>query len=288
MNIATRALFGGIYVALIVAALLLWDTSKTLFVILVSCFIVLGMIEASRLFNYDGKPVPNHITIIDCAGGIALMLTMLNHHSQQVDGLLLVPIAIYFLLRLTLQLYLPEHNAVANVRQSLASLLYVALPLSILSVIAMQYSPKVVLAMFIFIWLYDTGAFLVGCAIGKHRLFERISPKKSWEGVIGGAVFVVVAAILIGCIEPIGAFFNCSDTPTDQWISIDTWIVMAITVVVAATLGDLFESLLKRTAGIKDSGNLIPGHGGILDRIDSLLFVAPAVLILLEIVELIQ
>jgi phosphatidate cytidylyltransferase len=282
MNIVKRALFGGIYVALIVASLLLWDSSKILFVILVSCFIVLGMIEASRLFNFDGKPVSRYITIIDCAGGIAVMLTLLNHHTQAVDGLLFVPIAIYFLLRLIIQLYLPEHNAIADIRQSLAALLYVSLPLSIMSVIAVEYSPRVVLPMFIFIWLYDTGAFLVGCAIGKHRLFERISPKKSWEGVIGGAAFVIVAAIIIACVKPIGEFFNQNE------FSIDIWILMAITVVVAATLGDLFESLLKRTAGVKDSGNLIPGHGGILDRIDSLLFVAPAVLILLEIVEAIQ
>lgn len=288
MNIVKRALFGGIYVALIVAALLLWDSSKILFVILVSCFIILGMIEASRLFNHDGKPVARHIIILDCAAGVSMMLSLLNHHSQQVDGLLLVPLAIYFLIRLSLQLYLPDHNAIADIRQSLASLLYVALPLSMMGMIAMHHSPQLVLAMFIFIWLYDTGAFLVGCAIGKHRLFERISPKKSWEGVIGGAAFVIIAAIIIACVEPIGALFNSHELSPDQWISVDTWIVMAITVVVAATLGDLFESLLKRTAGVKDSGNLIPGHGGILDRIDSLLFVAPAVLTLLEIVESIQ
>lgn len=288
MNIVKRALFGGIYVALIVAALLLWDSSKILFIVLVSCFIILGMIEASRLFNHDGKPVTKHITILDCAGGVAMMLSLLNHHSQQVDGLLLVPLAIYFLLRLSFQLYLPSHNAIADVRQSLASLLYVAFPLTAMCMIAIHHTPRIVLAMFIFIWLYDTGAFLVGCAIGKHRLFERISPKKSWEGVVGGAAFVIITAIIIACVEPIGAFFNSSELTLEKWISIDTWIVMAITVVIAATLGDLFESLLKRTAGVKDSGNLIPGHGGILDRIDSLLFVAPAVLTLLEIVESIQ
>ena len=177
---------------------------------------------------------------------------------------------------------MPQHNAVACVRQSLASVFYVALPLTMLNALIAKFSPQLALAVFIFIWLYDTGAFLVGCAIGKHRLFERISPKKSWEGVAGGAVFVIAFAIAISCIPALNAFFN------PQALSIDTWIVMGITAVVAATLGDLFESLLKRTAGVKDSGNIIPGHGGILDRIDSLLFVVPAIFVVLEFVEIIH
>lgn len=276
MNIVKRALFGGIYVALIVAALLLWDSSKILYVVLFSCFIILGMIEASRLFNYDGKPTSSYITILDCAGGVALFLSILNHYSQPIIGLIFVPLAIYLLLRLGVQLYLPAHNAIADVRQSLSSLFYVALPLSLLTVLAQEHTPQVALAVFIFIWLNDTGAFLVGCSIGKHRLFERISPKKSWEGVIGGAVAVIAAAIVIACVEAVGKIFN------PQALSVDSWIVIGITTVVAATFGDLFESLLKRTAGVKDSGDLIPGHGGILDRIDSLLFVIPAVVIVLE------
>lgn len=280
MNIVKRALFGGIYVAMIVAALLLWNSSKILYVVLFSCFIVLGIIEASRLFNYDGKPTSKYITILDCAGGVALFLSILNHYSQPIDGLLFISLAIYLLLRLGIQLYLPTHNAIADVRQSLASMLYVALPLSLLTVLAHDHSAMVALAIFIFIWLYDTGAFLVGCAIGKHRLFERISPKKSWEGVFGGAVAVIAAAIVIACVETVGKIFN------PQSLSVDTWIVLGITTVIAATFGDLFESLLKRTAGVKDSGNLIPGHGGILDRIDSLLFVIPASVIVLEIIEL--
>ena len=283
MNIMTRALFGGIYVALIVAALLLWNTSKILFIILFACFVVLAMLEASRLFNHDGKPLPRLLQTIDCAGGVALFLSFYAFYNIDMPkGLCLVPIAIYFLVRLTTQLYLPERNAVADVRQSLSSLLYVALPLSLLNTLASRFSPEMVLCLFIFLWLYDTGAFLVGCAIGKHRLFERISPKKSGEGVAGGALAVVAAAIVIACVEAVSNLLN------PQGMSVDSWIAMGLMVVVAATLGDLFESLLKRTAGVKDSGNLIPGHGGILDRIDSLLFASPAAIIVLEIVASIQ
>ena len=262
MNIMTRALFGGIYVALIVAALLLWNTSKILFIILFACFVVLAMLEASRLFNHDGKPLPRLLQTIDCAGGVALFLSFYAFYNIDMPkGLCL---------------------AVADVRQSLSSLLYVALPLSLLNTLASRFSPEMVLCLFIFLWLYDTGAFLVGCAIGKHRLFERISPKKSWEGVAGGALAVVAAAIVIACVEAVSNLLN------PQGMSVDSWIAMGLMVVVAATLGDLFESLLKRTAGVKDSGNLIPGHGGILDRIDSLLFASPAAIIVLEIVASIQ
>lgn len=283
MNILTRALFGGIYVALIVAALLLWNTSKILFIILFACFVVFAMLEASRLFNHDGKPLSKLLQTIDCAGGVALFLSFYTYYSVDMPkGLCLVPIAIYLLVRLTIQLYLPERNAIADVRQSLSALVYVALPLSLLNSIASKFSPEMALCIFIFLWLYDTGAFLVGCAIGKHRLFERISPKKSWEGVAGGALAVVAAAIVIACVETVSNLLN------PQHLSVDSWIAMGLMVVVAATLGDLFESLLKRTAGVKDSGNLIPGHGGILDRIDSLLFALPATLIVLEIVASIQ
>ncbi len=282
MNIVKRTLFGGIYVILIVVSLLTWDSSKTFFNILFACFIVLGLLEASKLLNHDGKPVHKWITAIDCAGGVGMFIAAHLSWIASSGSLLLIAIALYLLVRFSVQLYMPHHNAVACVRQSLASVFYVALPLAMLNALIAKFSPQLALAVFIFIWLYDTGAFLVGCAIGKHRLFERISPKKSWEGVAGGAVFVIAFAIAISCVPALNAFFN------PRSLSIDTWIVMGITAVVAATLGDLFESLLKRTAGVKDSGNIIPGHGGILDRIDSLLFVVPAIFVVLEFVEIIH
>lgn len=283
MNILKRALFGGIYVALIIASLLLWDTTKWPFVILFSCFIVLGMNEASKLLNYDGKQPSWLIRVLDILGGIAIFISFFGYYNvPSASGLLLIPIAAYCLLRFTVQLYMPDHNAIADVRQSLGALIYVALPLSMLNTIASQYSPMMVLAMFIFIWLNDTGAFLVGCAIGKHRLFERISPKKSWEGVFGGTAFVIAAAVCVATIPALGNIFN------PQGLSLGVWIALGAITVVASTLGDLFESLLKRTAGVKDSGNIIPGHGGILDRIDSLLFVALATVIILQIASSIQ
>lgn len=277
MNIIKRAIFGGIYVALIIASLLLWDCCKWVFVVLFSFFILLGMNEAYKLLSHNGQKASTLIKGIDLVGAIAMFLMSFAHFNlPSLEGLFVIPVAAYLLVRFSAQLYMPSRNAVIDVPQSLGALTYVALPIITLSIIASVYSQRIVLAMFVFIWLNDTGAFLVGCAIGKHRLFERISPKKSWEGVFGGAAFVIAAAIAFACVPSLKDVFN----PIN--LSVATWIALGVVTVIASTLGDLFESLLKRTAGVKDSGNIIPGHGGILDRIDSLLFVALATVIVLQ------
>ena len=121
----------------------------------------------------------------------------------------------------------------------------------------------------------DTGAYLVGCTIGRHRLFERISPKKSWEGFWGGLLFSALTALAY--------FYFINNEAPNFANSIVFYIGLGLVVPVFATFGDLVESMFKRSIGVKDSGNLIPGHGGILDRIDSLLFVIPAVYIYLEV-----
>ena len=124
-------------------------------------------------------------------------------------------------------------------------------------------SQSLLLLAFVMIWMNDTGAFLVGCTIGKHRLFERISPKKSWEGFWGGLVFSVLSGV---------AYYYF----VDQAQGLPFYVILGVIASIFATFGDLVESMFKRSIGVKDSGNLIPGHGGILDRIDSLLFVLPA------------
>ncbi|MDE7136531.1 MAG: phosphatidate cytidylyltransferase, partial [Muribaculaceae bacterium] len=158
----------------------------------------------------------------------------------------------------------------------------VGLPLSLMFVIYDNLAtPHMVLAMLIFIWINDTGAFCTGSLIGKHKLFERISPNKTWEGFAGGLIFCVVAAIIMRL-----CFANYFDTlPSGKEISLLQMICFGITVSIAATYGDLLESLFKRTCGVKDSGNIIPGHGGILDRIDSLLLVIPVSVIFFIIIN---
>jgi phosphatidate cytidylyltransferase len=151
---------------------------------------------------------------------------------------------------------------------------YIALPLAMLNCIMSITAPRLLLGVFMFIWIYDTGAYCVGMLLGRHRLFERISPKKSWEGVIGGIVFCVAGAYATHYW--FDEFFQVPD--------LTTWVGLSVVVAVFSTFGDLVESLIKRTVGVKDSGNIMPGHGGILDRIDSLLLVVPAVLIYLQLI----
>ena len=133
----------------------------------------------------------------------------------------------------------------------------------------MTYNYLLPLSLFIFLWVNDTGAYCCGSLFGKHKLFARVSPGKTWEGSIGGAVFVIIAAAIIGWL--VGDM--------EGGYSIPVWIGLGLVVVVFGTLGDLVESLFKRTLGIKDSGNILPGHGGMLDRFDSSLMAIPAAVI---------
>ncbi len=135
-----------------------------------------------------------------------------------------------------------------------------------------QYNAILPLSIFIFNWVNDTGAYCTGMLFGKHKLFERISPKKSWEGSIGGSVFCIISSFILAHFFP--------------FMSTGVWIGLALTVVIFGTWGDLTESLLKRRLGIKDSGNILPGHGGMLDRFDSAILAIPAAVVYLYVVSL--
>ncbi|MDE6136112.1 MAG: phosphatidate cytidylyltransferase [Muribaculaceae bacterium] len=261
-NLALRALTGAVYVAAIVGATL---AGQPWFGLLMTIFAALASIEFAQLTEpRDGSgALPRAITALTVAATAATV-------GAAGIALALVPvIAIaYFLLRAVAALYDRRPAPFMAVGRTILSYAYIAMPLGIFNIIESFHSHSlaahtVVLMIFIMIWLNATGAYLVGSAIGRRRLFERLSPKKSWEGFFGGLAFCVLAGI--------GASLWL-DTPLAAW----QWVVLGIIVCVFSTWGDLFESLLKRNLGVKDSGKLMPGHGGILDRIDSLLFVAPA------------
>ena len=276
VNLIKRVLSGVIYIALIVAAILLLDNSPVMYLLVFPLLIVLGIGEMISMAKDDATQ-SWLVNIIDMLGGIGVFVALYLHYestTMQSRSLWLLPIAAYLLLRTIVQLYRPRQNAVHSLERSFFSLGYVALPIAMLNGIMSITAPRLLLGMFIFIWLYDTGAYCVGMLLGRHRLFERISPKKSWEGVIGGVAFCVAGAYATH--HWFNEFFQVPD--------LTVWVGMSVVVAVFATFGDLVESLIKRTVGVKDSGNLLPGHGGILDHIDSLLLVAPAVFIYLLLV----
>jgi len=261
-NLTLRAISGTVYVGVIIAATIaggLW------FSLLMAVFAALASIEFTRLTDADTAS-GRAAAIITCTTVVATTMTVLAAGQWPV----LVPfIAIaFFLLRGIAALYDRRKQSFAAVGRSMLCYLYIGLPLSLLGMLAALSDyfgcrTTVILMIFAMIWLNDTGAYLVGSRIGRRRLFERLSPKKSWEGFFGGLIFCVLAG---------AAAALWTHTPVGTW----QWLALGIIVCAFATWGDLFESLLKRTLGVKDSGNIIPGHGGILDRIDSLLFVAPA------------
>jgi phosphatidate cytidylyltransferase len=161
------------------------------------------------------------------------------------------------------------------------SQLYIALPFSLLNVLAFQSDAdgvhfvwSIPLAVFIFLWINDAGAYICGSLLGRHKLFPRISPGKSWEGSIGGGVLVVIVAVLVWHLSE-----QYAQNPLG--LSAIEWAGQGLVVVVFGTWGDLVESLFKRTLGIKDSGHILPGHGGMLDRFDSTLMAVPAAVVYL-------
>ncbi len=265
-----RLLSGSVYVALIVISVLLLPIIPSIFAYVFGVFLIIGFHELYHMRSEQAGDKPSKLLwLLDSAGGVALMSAIYSMApSTRLEAAAFLPFLGYVMVRGVAMLYMPGRNALRDAATSGLAMLYVALPLSLLSLVAAVSSPRMILAVFVFIWINDSGAYLVGSMLGRHKLFERISPNKSWEGFWGGFAACVVAAYLM--FSYLNDFFSGP--------SAAAWIGLGVVVSVSATFGDLMESLFKRTAGVKDSGKLIPGHGGVLDRIDSLLLVVPTVL----------
>lgn len=261
--------------AIIVAPMIV--NTPLLFLGVFTLITILGINEFHNLTAEKIYEKKTNITIkiLDIIGGIAVFTSMYFSQVDSYTSKLMVTLAlIYFVVRMISQLYIKTDKHVQSLATSLFGIIYIAVPIALLNFIFFK-NPHILLATFIFIWVNDTGAYCVGCLFGKHRLFEKVSPKKSWEGFWGGMAFCIIAAFVLNIFDN---FF--------PELSLPTWIGFGIIVSVFATWGDLCESLIKRTLNVKDSGNLLPGHGGILDRIDSLLIVSPAILIYFMIISL--
>lgn len=271
-NFIQRAVTGVLFVTVLVGCILYSPFS---FGILFTIISALSVHEFARLINQNGEISLNKT--ITSLGGAYLFLALMSFCTQQsVGARVFLPYLALLLYLMITELYLKKKNPTGNWAYSMLSQLYVALPFALLNVLAFQnspetgsvtYNPILPLSIFVFIWLSDTGAYCVGSLIGKHRLFERISPKKSWEGSIGGGAFSIASSLAFAHFFPFMSWWQ--------------WAGLATVVIIFGTWGDLTESLMKRQLGIKDSGNILPGHGGMLDRFDSALMAIPAAVVYL-------
>jgi phosphatidate cytidylyltransferase len=282
-NFLIRTVTGVIFVAAIVASFLRPEAMVLLF------SIVTGMTiwEFTGLVNER-----EHVTVnrfICTVAGVYFFYAMTYYCSDIYAGVaksvVFIPYLVTIIYLLIAELYLRQDDPVQDWAYTMLSQMYIALPFSLLNVLAftanssgmVTFNTLLPLSVFIFLWVNDTGAYCVGSLLGRHKLFPRISPGKSWEGSIGGAIFVLAAAWGIGWLDNMQvADLNHASSLSMGMLSIPEWLGLGLIVVVFGTWGDLVESLFKRTLGIKDSGSILPGHGGMLDRFDSSLMAIPA------------
>lgn len=250
-----RSLSGVVYIGVIIGCIFWGPVPFSVLSALIGLLAVMEFEKICEGISVNSFP----LLIIDITGVVFLSFSWLIYP-------LLGWICLY-LCRLILELYVKNERPIRALAVSLMSQIYIGLPLACMTFMGKEQGLHFILAIFLMIWINDTGAFVTGSLFGKHRLFERISPKKSWEGFFGGLCFNFIAAALFALFG--GYFWDV------KW-NVITWLIFALVVTSFSTWGDLVESLMKRSLNIKDSGNLIPGHGGILDRIDSLLLVMPA------------
>lgn len=264
----TRAVTGFFFVGVMLASMLLGAYAFTLF------FLVLSGLCTEEFYRL----VETSEVRPQKRWGLALVISIylpLSMHLFQgeplINMLICVPITIMIIVA---ELYRKYPNPFHNISYTIFGVLFAAVPFCFFYATAFidgTYSYHYPLAFLLLLWSSDTGAYLFGVKLGKHRLFERHSPKKSWEGFVGGMFTSLLSAFIIS-------------TYFDE-LSLVEWLGMAVIVVTAGTLGDLCESMLKRSLSTKDSGTLLPGHGGLLDRFDGLLLAAPLVFVYLQFVQ---
>lgn len=287
-----RGISGAIYIILLLASIL-YSTES--FFILFGIFLIITVYEFCNLIQIH-KAFP-----ILFATLLYTTVTLVSHYNkittdainrafntdleisvniQQLDIILLV-IALVVSIKCILFLFYDNIQKISTSSKYLYLLGYIILPFVFITKISFginDYNPKIIIGLFILIWTNDTFAYIVGKSIGRTKLFEKISPKKTIEGFLGGIIFAVLAGYLI-------SKYYIRANPQFSERSILIWTTIAVIVGIVGTIGDLIESKFKRIAGVKDSGSIMPGHGGILDRLDSVIFVAPIIFLFYQILN---
>jgi len=284
-----RAISGAVYIVLLLTSILFSTES---FIVLFGIFLLIATYEFSNLVKIS-KLLSLVISFILYSVIILISFyktetenyfnSILNEDIEiivNIDYLYIIILATTLIISTKCIVFLFDNTQeISNISKYLYLLGYIVLPFIFIIKISFgikDYNPKIIIGLFILIWTNDTFAYIVGKSIGKHKLFERISPKKTIEGFIGGALFAVLGGFLISklYIRP---------NPDFSEKSILIWVIIALIVSIFGTIGDLVESKFKRIAGVKDSGAIMPGHGGVLDRLDSVIFVAPVIYLFYQI-----
>ena len=263
-NFLIRTASGFVFVFVIVSLLIVHQTGMFVLFLLIN---ILALIEFYNL-SYKIKVLPYKLPGV-ISGVIIYTLAYLVAIASIPREYLLFAILIIPMTGI-IPLFYKASTVFKSWGPTLFGILYVSVPLSFLpfiSYITGEYNYKIPLGIFIIIWLNDSFAYITGSLLGKTRIFPSVSPKKTWEGSIGGLVFSTAGAVALSAFLGILPLLH--------------WLILTIVIVITAILGDLIESALKRNAGVKDSGFLMPGHGGTLDRFDSFLFSVPFVFIYL-------
>ena len=266
-----RTLSGSVYILLLVVCI---SYSSLSFFVLFGIFLLIAVYEFCNLLGFN-KIIP--ILISSIVYGSVSYLSQINIKLNKNFDFSILIATLLISSKCIAFLYDKSNKKVENISKYLYLFGYLILPFVILTKIPFGirgYNPKIIIGIFILIWTNDTFAYIVGKTVGKHKLFESISPKKTIEGFFGGFVFSILASYLI-------SKYYIEGSITNQYI----WIGFAIIVSVFGTIGDLVESKFKRLANVKDSGKIMPGHGGILDRLDSVIFVSPFVFLFYQILN---
>ena len=274
-----RTIFGFLFAIVVIGGIFLGGMYTA---IMLAAVVMLGSTEIANLYSkQDGAAIKNIVQSLSIF--LFVFLATFAESPDTMEGAIFIA-PIFFNIPLLIALFSKKHDYVKLVGATWLSMIFVAFPCGIMMMFYNEYfigTDKgwlLLIFSILLIWINDIFAYLTGVSIGRHKLFERISPKKTIEGSIGGAVFTMLFAYLLNRFV-LNVFFF------DNYINDIQVIFLALGIVVFGTLGDLTESMMKRHAGVKDSGNLIPGHGGILDRFDATFMAIPFIFIYLTIIN---
>ena len=246
----------------IVIAAVYWSAWSYFFLFLF--LVVATMLEFYKLARLGGLSPHRPWGILCGVLGYTLVFAYANGYMSANFLYVLCPV---IALAYPSELYKQGATPFTNIAYTVLGIVYVSSPFTLLHIIAFAqgaYNYEIVLGIFFILWANDTGAYIVGSGLGKRKLFQRISPKKSWEGSLGGAILALIVSYMLA------HYFNS--------ISWEKWLGMSSIIIIAGTYGDLVASMFKRSLKLKDSGTAIPGHGGFLDRFDSFLLAVPFIL----------